>query len=247
MRIIGALIAVIMVIYTTLVTSPLTFADNQEEIHPIEITYEKQVHLEIAHAAVNRINFGSFRVIKIIGNINGFNNTLSDSGSDLFIVPTLPAGEKIDFSALLSSGYVIDFSLTVVRSKKPYLVKLKLPSKLPLKYKSEVVKMIEAMSSGTIGKYYVQNSLQKLSSNISIPINTLLSSKIKIIAQDSYRYGDLFGVSLNLQNLSNVPCYVTADDLVDTLRLVAAVWIEKEHLPSKAKTKAFLVFKGAGE
>ena len=102
--------------------------------------------------------------------------------------------------------------------------------------------MIEAMSSGVIGKYYVQNSLQKTSDNINMPINVLAKPGITVIAQDSYRYGDLFGVSLILQNTNRVPCIVTPDDLVGGLSSVLAAWIDKENLPPKAKTKGFLVF-----
>ena len=218
-----------------------------KEAKAIEVTYERQIHLNIANESVNRINFSSLRVIKIIGNINGFNTILSDDGSDLFIVPSLPIGKKIDFSVLLSSGDVIDFSLTVISSKTPYLIKLKMPSNLPVNHKSEAVKMIEAMSSGVIGKYYVQNSLQKADDKINMPINVLAKPGIKIMAQDSYRYGNLFGISLILQNTNRVPCMVTADDLAGGLSSVLAAWIDKGNLPPKAKTKAFLVFKRAIE
>ena len=256
-------ISVVLMTVLTLATPLLSLAEDRTllqgleqaillgDTKPIEITYEKQVHLNVANEAVNRINFGNFRVTKIIGNISGFNSILSDNGSDLFIVPSLPSGKKIDFSALLSSGDVIDFSLTVVSGKVPYLIKLKLPSNLSAnqQHKSEAVKMIEAMSSGMIDKYYVQNSLQKTSSKgkVNIPLNALAKSKIKIIAQDSYRYGNLFGISLTLQNPNRMPCIVTADDLVDGLKSVLAAWIEKENLPPKVKTKAFLVFRGRGE
>jgi len=223
-----------------------------KKVKPIGIKYEKQIHLNIANGSVNRINFNKLRVMKIIGNISGCNTILSDDGSDLFIVPSLTVGKKIDFSALLSSGDVIDFSLTVISSKVPYLVKLKVPSNLSINNnsaddKSEAVKMIEAMSRGEAGKYYVQRSLQKIGKKINILSNILAKSGIKLTVQDSYRFENLFGVSLILHNTSRISCEITADDLVSGLSDVMAAWVVSPYLSPKTKTKAFLVFKRAVE
>lgn len=263
METVNGLLALLMVMFA--LAAPLSsFAEVVEEsallgkvkslkeVKPIEITYEKQTHLNIANKSVNRINFNRLRVMKIIGNISGFNTVLSDDGSDLFIVPNLPVGSKIDFSALLSSGDVIDFCLTVISSKTPYLVKLRMPSNLSINNnsandKSESVKMIETMSSGETGKYYVQHSLQKMGNKINVPINAPTQSGIKVIAQDSYRFGNLFGVSLILHNTNSISCEITTDDLVSGLSNVLAACIVSPHLPSQAKTKAFLVFKKANE
>lgn len=214
---------------TAIETKPL-------EAKPIEIIYQQQVHLNVASDAVNRINFDNFRVVKLIGNISSITCVLSDSGSDLFISPKLPEGKKIDFSALLSSGDIIDFSLKVVKSQTPYLVKLKFGGDIASQNKSEATKMIEAMSRGKPYKYYVQKS----NSKIDIP----LSPEIKAIEQDSYRFGNLHGTSLILENTNYLrPLEIAVDDLIRIFDGVVAISIEQGLLPPKGKTKAYIVFK----
>ena len=91
---------------------------------------------------------------------------------------------------LLSSGDIIDMSLTVVKSKKPYLISLNFSNNQGTQ--SEVSSLIEAMQDGVIGKYYVQKS----SSNVTIPNK----GKIKATSSDLYKFGALHGTTLTLQN-----------------------------------------------
>ena len=216
-----------------------SLATQSFDPQPIEIKYLRQVHLDVASEAVNRINFDNFRVVKLIGNIGGGTYVLSDQGSDLFIAPKLPAGKKIDFSVLLATGDIIDFSLNIVKSQTPYLVKLKFPGDVTSANKSEAVKMIEAMHSGKTGKYYVQKSLKK----VNIPWNR----DIKGQAQNSYRFKNLQGTILTLENTNRSRSFeITASDLSRSFDRVTAIHIEQSLLPPKGKTKAYIVFKELG-
>lgn len=215
----------------------LAFAEA--ETKPIEIIYQQQLRLDVASDTINRINFDNFRVVKLIGNVSSFTSVLSDQGSDLFIATKLPAGKKIDFSALLATGDIIDFSLNIVKSQVPYLVKLKFPndtagtSAAP---KSEAAKMIEAMHSGKTGKYYIQKSTKK----INIP-STL---QIKAVAQNSYRFGNLHGMSLIVENTNRSSSLeITANAFVKNFEGIVAIYIEQGLLLPKGKTKAYIVFK----
>lgn len=216
-----------------------SLAIQSVDLQPIEIKYLKQVHLDIASEAVNRINFDNFRVVKLIGNIAGFTCVLSEQGSDLFIVPKLPLGKKIDFSALLATGDIIDFSLNIVESKTPYLVKLKFPMDVASTNKNEAAKMIEAMYSGHLSKYYVQTSLKK--------VNIPWIPKIKATAHDSYRFGNLHGIILILENLSHSHSLeITASEFTKYFTGIVAIHIKQNLLSARSKTKAYIVFKGLG-
>lgn len=230
----------LLVVILALAVPCLASAELLEEDRLIDIIYQKQVELNIASEAVNRISFSNERVIKIIGNVSGFNNVLSDNGSDLFVTTKLPVGSKIDFSALLSSGDIIDFALRVTNSKTPYLVKLKFFRNVPSHYKSEAIKMIEAMSAGSINKYYVQG--------VNNPIIIPAKAEVKIIAQDSYRFGNLYGTSLTLHNTNRfAACEVTLDDLAASLNGIVAAYIDHQLLPPNGKTRGYIVFKRVGE
>ncbi len=217
-----------------------SYASQMLEPQAIEIKYLQQVRLNIASDAVNRISFDNFVVTKLIGNIGSFDSILSDTGSDLFIAPKLQAGKRIDFSALLASGDVIDFSLLVIKSETPALVKLKFPSTVIGVNKSEAVRMIEAMHEGKTGKYYVQKLFRK----INIPSHP----EIKAVAQNSYRFKDLCGTSLLLENTSKKRSLeITANDLSGSFNKVAAIHIKQGFLAPKGQTKAYIVFKGGLE
>ena len=209
------------------------------DLQPIKIKYLQQVHLDVASEAVNRINFDNFFVTKLIGDIGSFTSILSDQGSDLFIAPKLPVGKKIDFSALLATGDIIDFSLNIVESQTPYLVKLKFPMDVASTNKSEAVKMIEAMYSGRLSKYYVQKSLKK--------VNIAWISEIKATAQNTYRFGNLHGTILTLENLSHSHSFeITANEITKHFTDIAAIHIKQGLLPARGKTKAYIVFKELG-
>ena len=217
----------------------ISLATQSFDPQPIKIKYLRQVHLDVASEAVNRINFDNFRVVKLIGNIGGGTYVLSDRGSDLFIIPKLPVGKKIDFSALLATGDIIDFSLKIVKGQTPYLVKLEFPIDVVNTNKSEAVKMIEAMHSGHLGKYYVQKPLKE--------VNIPWISEIKATVQNTYRFGNLQGTILTLENLSHSHSFeITAGEFAKHFTDIAAIHINQNLLPVRGKTKAYIVFKGLG-
>ena len=209
--------------------------------HIVDVSYQKQLSLNVADEAINRINFSSGRVSKIIGNVSGFSSILSDDGSNLFITPKAPNGSKIDFAVLLSSRDIIDISLTVVKSKKPYLISLNFSNNQGTQ--SEVSSLIEAMQDGVIGKYYVQKS----SSNVTIPNK----GKIKATSSDIYKFGKLHGTTLTLQNKSkgvkksksDSSIEISENDLIKAFKGVVGVHIENTILNKGETTKAYIVFK----
>ena len=213
----------------------------QKNTQTIEVSYGKQLSLNIADEAINRINFNRGRVSKIIGNVSGFTSILSDDGSNLFITPKLPEKSKIDFAVLLSSGEIIDLSLSVVKSKKPYLISLKFSESKEQYNQSEIAALIEAMQKGVIGKYYVQQSASKISHN-----------KFKVTSSDVYQFKNLRGRVLTLQNNSKRSrgnkssiMEITESDLISAFDGVVGVYIEAKQLARGKKTKAYIVTKEA--
>ena len=213
----------------------------QKNSQTIEVSYGKQLSLNIADEAINRINFNHGRVSKIIGNVSGFTSILSDDGSNLFITPRSQAGSKIDFAVLLSSGEIIDLSLSVVKSKKPYLISLKFPDSREQYHQSEVAALIEAMRKGAIGKYYVQQSVSDISHD-----------KFKATSSDVYQFKNLRGRVLTLQNNSKRSrgnkssiIEITESDLISAFDGVVGIHIEAKQLARGKKTKAYIVTKEA--
>ena len=226
-------------------TDGITNRLNKSNSKTIEVSYQKQLSLNVADEAINRINFKPGRVSKIIGNVSGFTSILSDDGNNLFITPKEPNGSKIGFAVLLSSGDIIDMSLTVVKSKKPYLISLNFSNNQSESKQSEASLLIDAMRSSRIGKYYVQTAR----SNVTIPGN----SKIKATSSDLYKFGALHGTTLTLQNKtkrtrkskSDSSIEITENDLIKAFKGVVGVHIENTTLGRGETTKAYIVFKEA--
>lgn len=222
-------------------TDGITKRLNKSNSKTIEVSYQKQLSLNVADEAINRINFNHGRVSKIIGNVSGFTSILSDDGSNLFITPRSQAGSKIDFAVLLSSGEIIDLSLSVIKSKKPYLISLKFPDSREQYNQSEVAALIEAMQKGVIGKYYVQQSVSDISHD-----------KFKATSSDVYQFKNLRGRVLTLQNNSKRSrgnkssiIEIKESDLISAFDGVVGVHIEAKQLARGKQTKAYIVTKEA--
>lgn len=222
-------------------TDKITQHSLPKKSQTIEVSYGKQLSLNIADEAINRINFNHGRVSKIIGNVSGFTSILSDDGSNLFITPRSQAGSKIDFAVLLSSGEIIDLSLSVIKSKKPYLISLKFPDSREQYNQSEVAALIEAMQKGVIGKYYVQQSVSDISHD-----------KFKATSSDVYQFKNLRGRVLTLQNNSKRSrgnkssiIEIKESDLISAFDGVVGVHIEAKQLARGKQTKAYIVTKEA--
>lgn len=222
-------------------TDKITKNSLQNNSKTIEVSYGKQLSLNIAGEAINRISFNSARVSKIIGNVSGFTSILSDDGSNLFITPKSPEKSKIDFAVLLSSGEIIDLSLSVVKGKKPYLISLKFPDSREQYNQSEASALIAAMRKGVIGKYYVQQSVSDISHD-----------KFKVTSSDVYQFKNLRGRILTLQNNSkrsrgnkSSTIEITESDLISAFDGVVGVHIEAKQLAIGKQTKAYIVTKEA--
>lgn len=95
------------------------------------------------------------------------------------------------------------------------------------------------MSRGSISKYYVQ----EVNSQIIIPTK----SEVKVIAHNSYRFGNLYGTSLTIHNTNRFNiCEVTFDDLAISFTGIAAAHIEQQRLLPNGKTRGYIVFKKVG-
>lgn len=207
----------------------------------VKIIYEQQIKLNIASDAMNRIGFDNIRVRKLIGNTSGFNSILSDDGQNLFISSKLPHGKRLDFSALLDSGDIIDFSLFLVKSQNPHFIKLKLEKNKPYRGESEASAMMRAMRLDMIDKYYVQT----IKKTIKLPH----FKEIQLVQDSSYRFGDLYGSIFSFKIKNGANRDLTHDLLASSFNKIIATYVEPHDsslsLSSNAVRRAFIVFRGS--
>ena len=204
----------------------------------IRVKYGKPIKLSITDKAMNRIGFGGHVISKIIGDNNSINSIVSDNGSELFLTSKVVAGKMINISVLLTTGDIVDLTLEVIKRKEPTFATLVFNKTKDLLKKSEAVKMIETMSSRSIGKYYVQQIRE---------IKNLPNHKdIKLIQKSSYRYKKIQGLSLLIENRGNKSVTLTEEDIYAGFDNILAVYIDQKELAPRKSTDAYVVFKRLG-
>ena len=228
--------AIISVVVPLLIYSSSAHAAEESAIEKIKVKYNQPVHLKIAGSGINRINLGVERLEKIIGDGSTYSVVISDNADNVFLTSKLSAGKSTNLSLLLSSGRVVDIVLDIINAKQPKSIELVFSKdSCQLDERREVANMISAMRRGVVKKYYVQELDREL-------LNQLPN---KIIQRKSYRYGNLYGAELELQNNSDNQQIITTEILHQLFANIISISPDnKQILPPKTSGKAYVVFRG---
>jgi hypothetical protein len=221
---------------------------SSAQLSGIKIEYLQAIPLSISANGINRFNFGSGRIVKIVGNSSQYGAVLSDTGSDLFLTSKLAPGEIIDLTLLRADGEVFDLRL-YVSDIPPVIMKLDTEGQKTQEFaeKKEIKEMINTMFEERKSKYFVQEQKKKIQ----------LSNKPNLVMEQyvTYRFGDLMGVGITYRNQSIknrkinnniIEPKLGKEELLKGFKDVLAIAIINENLEPEEKGKIFLVFK-AGE
>lgn len=221
---------------------------SSAQLSGIKIEYLQAIPLSISANGINRFNFGSGRIVKIVGNSSQYGAILSDNGSDLFLTSKLAPGEIVDLTLLSASGEAFDLRL-YVSDIAPAIMKLDVANRKnkELADQKEIKEMVSTMLEGKKSKYFVQEQKKKIQ----------LSNKPNLVMEQyvTYRFGDLMGVGIIYRNQSIknrktnnniIEPKLGKEELLKGFKDVLAVAIINENLEPEEKGKIFLVFK-AGE
>jgi hypothetical protein len=221
---------------------------SSAQLSGIKIEYLQATPLSISANGINRFNFGSRRIVKIVGNSSRYGAVLSDTGSDLFLTSKLAPGEIIDLTLLRADGEAFDLRL-YVSDIPPVIMKLDIDGQKTQEFaeKKEIKEMINTMFEERKSKYFVQEQKKKIQ----------LSNKPNLVMEQyvTYRFGDLMGVGITYRNQSIknrktnnniIEPKLGKEELLKGFKDVLAIAIINENPEPEEKGKIFLVFK-AGE
>lgn len=209
-----------------------------------QVEYINPVNIQVSARGVNHISFAPLIISTITGDVSEYSASVSENGSEIFLTSKLEAGNIIPLAVTIAGGRVIDLKLEVVESLLPKVVKINLHKTQDMSklVQNEIIKMINAMRMGEVGKYYViENSKKAYRGNTrNIKIG---NSSLAITELNTYKFDDLTGIELDMKNINKAELVVSAYILSKSFKDVIAVVIDDKKLEQGASTKGYIVLK----
>jgi hypothetical protein len=205
------------------------------------------IQTAIAYGQVNRIQVTSGEIMEVVGDENQYQLYWSGDYRNLFIAPKVEVGKTIELSLVLAGGMVQDIRFTVVKTAAQTIFintneggthlspdsSNKNASLLPKALKLEIPAMVRAMaaSKSMAGKYYVINANRMVFGNSQMNINQT----------QAYRYLDLSGAVLIVQNTSGKLLKLSKEDFKSIFKDSVAISIETTSLKPRARSRVFVI------
>jgi hypothetical protein len=191
--------------------------------------------------------------MEVVGDESQYQLYWSGDYRNLFIAPKVEVGKTIELSLVLAGGKVQDIRFTVVKTaaqtifintnegethlspdssnKRTYLLSKAL--------KLEIPAMMRAMIAGKDmnGKYYIIDAKRTVLKNGQMTINQT----------SAYRYLDLNGAILSVQNTSGKLLKLSKEDFKSIFKDSVAISIETGFLKAKAKSRVFVITRSSNE
>ena len=175
------------------------FSSKAALAEEIIIKYESPTRLKLTRYHINHIHFDLSKVKKIVGYKNLYQTILSNNKQDLYLRLNPEELEPINISVIDTAGRVFDFELMQIERRTPLSVKILQDRSSHLKLKRnielEISKMLTAMKSGMVGKYYVLNPEKRFKYG-------KLGKRVGLKIVKDYRYQNLRGLGIEIINLN---------------------------------------------
>ncbi len=191
--------------------------------------------LNISKAGINRITMLPHRIMQVTGDESKYKLKIDEDGSNVYIMPLVKVGEKIELSMKTSTNYTEDLELVVSNKagRTFHLKRVGSDENTSSVNLLEVKEMLRLMQEGSVGKYFVKdtNRIFKLR-------NGLGARQIK-----SYRYGDLIGAVLEVKNHTRKDIKLDETDFANLFKNSRAVSFQRAYsfLPPRADMQVFIV------
>lgn len=199
----------------------------------------KLITAPISKGGINRISAFPYHIKEIIGDKSKYELLSSDDGSNIFIIPKVKLGDKLELAVITSNGAIHDLLLTAGKDSVPAI---HLNSSTPnysrhlsqnkANEQSQILKMISHMSANHLNSYYVQNTNRNIANNLGL--------KLKQIK--TWRFGKLVGAIIDVHNLSRSTKLLKENDFKSLFQRTKAISITGSNiLPSQASSQVLIV------
>ena len=163
-------------------------------------TYQAQdnepLQIKISKSGLNRISNPPYKITQVTGDDSKFRLKYDEDGTNIYFMPLITIGENVEISIRNNAGITQDLELKVSDIKgKSIIIDGKTHLNLERIQKSDIAEMLRAMKDNAQGKFYVQNTKQKLD-NIGI---------LKVEQSKIYKYKNLAGGVFEITNPTKNP------------------------------------------
>lgn len=212
----------------------------------VELKHDPKASLKvtISSLAPTRIAFGRYSIAEVIGDENKYKIIADSAGLNVFISPKSEVGSIIPVTIITSNNLVQDLILEVSGGKLLTHSIMINPSKMELNLdshtKADATSMLKAMISeeNKGGKYYISAGNRKLSI-ASLP-------GLRIVQDQTFRFGDLTGVRLVITNTKKDVVHLTEEMIGGIFKNIELVSVEKDVLTKNHSTKVFIITREEG-
>ncbi|MEM6338605.1 MAG: type-F conjugative transfer system secretin TraK [Pseudomonadota bacterium] len=245
------LLNIIAIIMSCIITSFSTssfaneFRDTSSQTY--QINPKKKIATVIGAGLLNRIHIDFATIMEVVGDESKYSIHWSGDYRNLFIFPKVEAGETIEISFIMSGGIAQDFIFTVgdcpsrsiILQGADFTQKANSNSAKPSaiasrEIQSEINQMLRAMRVGTKDKYYVRDTKRNISK----------TPKLLIKQTKSYRYKNLSGAVLLVQNRSKKPVKIEQADIQRIFHNGVAVYMNQRMILPKKSLQILVVTQG---
>jgi hypothetical protein len=200
-----------------------------------KLNSQNRIKTQISKSGLNRITMLPHRITQVTGDESKYKLKFDEDGSNIYIMPTGKVGETIELSIKSSTNLVQDMLLEVVdiAGRSIYLQQDNSADEGGKLINSEIKYMLRSMMSGERGKYYIQVSNRKIANKLNLDIRQV----------QTYRWGNMIGVVIDIENKSNLPVNISEQDIASFYQKVRAVSIDgiNSFIAAKSKIRAYVI------
>ena len=205
-------------------------------------TYQAQANeplqIKISKSGLNRISNPPYKITQVTGDDSKFRLKYDEDGTNIYFMPLITIGENVEISIRNNAGITQDLELQVSDIKgKSIIIDGKTNLKLERIEKSDIAEMLRAMKDDAAGKFYVQNTKQKLD-NIGI---------LKVEQSKIYKYKNLAGASFEITNPTKSPITLDVSIFARSFDNVKSFYPNLSTIEPKKTITVLVVQKLAGK
>ena len=152
---------------------------------------DERLQVKISKSGLNRISNPPYKITQVTGDDSKFRLKYDEDGSNIYLMPLIAIGERLEISIRNNAGAVQDLELLVSdASGKSIIIDGKINKRRDDTEKKDIALMLRAMKDNVRGKFYVQE-IKQAASDIGV---------LRVEQRKSYKYKNLLGGVFEIMN-----------------------------------------------
>ena len=154
---------------------------------------DERLQVKISKSGLNRISNPPYKITQVTGDDSKFRLKYDEDGSNIYLMPLIAIGERLEISIRNNAGLVQDLELLVSgTSGKSIIIDGKINKRREDAEKKDIALMLRAMKDNVRGKFYVRD-IKQAAKDIGV---------LRVEQRKSYKYKNLLGGVFEISNPS---------------------------------------------